>query len=132
MKSIIQQIKKTKWFFGIRREESLFFYSAKYYNREKLTKRQYGSNFVESVLFPREKHNLIRLFNLNQSKIFHSESEKKILKDPTVLEKNISKDYTLWKRIDALSNKLKNSIKQNDYNFSLKLLFSLVFSIFSI
>ncbi|NQT49125.1 hypothetical protein HQ571_00345 [Candidatus Kuenenbacteria bacterium] len=126
MDKIIEQIKKTQWFFGIRREESLFFYSAKYHNRGKFIKRQAKSDFVETVLFPKSKNYLVRLFNLEQSKVFHQESENRILKNPASLEKIINKDYALWKQIGQLSVQLQEKIKQNDYKAGLMLFKKLI------
>lgn len=115
MKDVLEQIKKRKWFLGIRREESLFFYSGKLIDREKFTLKYYKSNFVETILFPKKDNGLIRAFNLEQAKRFHRESKEKVLDNPKILQKFIDYDYKLWERIEKLGVKLKSAVEKTNF-----------------
>jgi phosphohistidine swiveling domain-containing protein len=121
MKELFNEIKNKKWFFGIRAEESLFFYSAKYLNREDLTNKHYQSGFVETLLFPIKDDYPVRVFNLAQAKSFHQESLDKVLNNPEIFLAFIKQDEELWKEIEKLSRNLKESIEANDYQQSIKL-----------
>ncbi|HUT22652.1 MAG TPA: PEP-utilizing enzyme [Candidatus Bipolaricaulota bacterium] len=114
MNDVFEQIKRRKWFLGIRREESLFFYSAKFMDREKFTLKNYKNNFVESIIFPQKDNEVIRAFNLDQSKLFHQESKKKVLRNPELLRKYIDHDDKLWKKISKLSERLEKFIEKRD------------------
>ncbi|MFZ5364817.1 MAG: PEP-utilizing enzyme [Patescibacteria group bacterium] len=115
MNNALPQIFSKKWFLGIRREESLFFYSSKFIDREKFTLKKYENNFVESILIPHEDNELIRAFNSDQAKLFHQESKEKVLKDFSIIEKFISHDDTLWVEIQKLSEKLAKSVEKLDF-----------------
>lgn len=122
MQTILSYIKKNKWFFGVRAEESLFFYSAKYLNRAKLTRKYYASNFVETLLFPLKNDYPVRVFNLAQAKKFHQESLTKIKRNSKILVKFIERDNNNWQTIDQLIGELKKSLHSGSLPKS-KLLF---------
>jgi len=121
MKELVNEIKNKKWFFGIRAEESLYFYSAKYLNRENLTNQHYKSGFVETLLFPIKNNYPVRVFNLQQAKDFHQESLEKLLTKPETLLDFIKKDEKLWQEIKKVSNELQNYIESNNYDQGAKL-----------
>jgi len=114
MDNLLKYIKQQDWFFGIRREEALFFYSAKYKQRAELTSKYYKSPFVESILFPRKENELIRLFNLEQAKIFHQESKDKICQSPNILFRLVRTQQSLWRRIAEKEKQLKIITKKGD------------------
>ena len=114
-REFLNYLKSKNWFFGIRREETLFFYSAKYFNREELTKREYKSDFVETILYPAKNDFMIRVFNLEQAKTFHRESEKMVLQNPEIILKKIGEDERLWEGIGVLSEELKRQISADDF-----------------
>ncbi len=126
MEELFKEIKNKKWFFGIRAEESLFFYSAKYFNREDLTAQYYKSGFVESLLFPLRNDYPVRVFNLKQAKAFHKESLQKALAKPEIILEFIDQDKKIWQEIEKLSRELENYIKNDNYEASRKMFKELV------
>jgi phosphohistidine swiveling domain-containing protein len=123
---ILSYIKSQKWFFGVRAEEALFFYSAKYLNREKLIRKYYKSNFVETLLFPLKKYYPVRVFNLLQAKVFHQESLNKTKYNPAILAKFIELDNKNWQDIDLVIKKLTENIKLQKFNQSKALFLTLL------
>lgn len=113
-------IKSQKWFFGVRADESLFFYSAKIGGYDYI-KRKYGIGFAETLLIPLRKNYPIRVFNLLQAKDFHTVSNGKILKDPEILALYIQKDNVVYKKIDTKGEKILLSLKKDDYDHSISL-----------
>jgi len=126
MEELFKEIKHKKWFFGIRAEESLFFYSAKYFNREAFTNKYYKSGFVETLLFPLKNDYPVRVFNLEQAKAFHQESLQKALANPAIILEFIEQDKKVWQQIEKLSQELETQIKAHDYETSIKLFQDLV------
>jgi len=123
MGKINSLIKSKRWFFGVRRQDDLFSYSASYWLRARLA----GANgFVETILFPRRKKYLVRLFNLNDAKAFHRRSEKIILDNPGVLLKDIGEEYKIWKRIFKLCASLSENIERGDLDASQKVFLTLI------
>jgi len=126
MRFLIKKIKSSKWFFGVRAEESLFFYSAKYFKREKLTKKYYQSNFVETLLFPLRNDYPVRVFNLRQAKRFHQESKNKIFKNPQIILRFIDLDNKNWQGVKRISKKLLKAIKLSQFKESQELFKKLI------
>jgi len=123
MKKIESLIKHKKWFLGVRRQDDLFSYSATYWRRSRLT----GVNgFVETILFPKRKKYLVRLFNVDDAKAFHRRSEKRVLRGPEFLLKDIEKENKLWHEIFRLCESLNGSVKRGDLDVSQKVFLSLI------
>jgi len=120
-KNIFDYIKSQKWFFGVRADESLLFYSAKRNGYVKYIKKEYGIRFAETLLIPLKKNYPIRVFNLWQAKNFHAISNKKILKNPQILISYTKKNDLLYQDIKIYGRKLIMSIKKDDYHESIGL-----------
>ncbi len=121
MQNLVEKIKNQKWFFGIRAEELLLFYSAKRNSYGKYIKKEYGIGFAETLFIPLKKNYPIRVFNLSQAKKFHEISNKKILKNPQILISYIEKNGLLYQKINAHGKKLILTIKKDDQQKSIEL-----------
>lgn len=119
--SIFDYIKSQKWFFGVRADESLLFYSAKRNGYIKYIKKEYGIEFAETLLIPLKKNHPIRVFNLWQAKNFHIVSNEKILKNPRILVSYVEKNDFLYQDIESYGKKLIMAIEKNDYHKSVGL-----------
>jgi len=113
----LDYIKSQKWFFGVRADESLLFYSAKTGGWEYI-KQEYGISFAETLFLPLRKNYPIRVFNLWQAKNFHAISNEKILENPEVLSSYVEKDDIIYQKIDTQRKKLFSAIKENNYDNS--------------
>ncbi len=129
--SIFDYIKSQKWFFGVRTDESLLFYSAKRNGYIKYFKKEYGIEFAETILVPLKKNHPIRIFNLRQAKDFHAISNEKILENPQILVSYIKKNNLLYKDIEAYGKKLITVIKKDNYRESIRL-FNKILSLYEI
>jgi hypothetical protein len=129
--SIFDYIKSQKWFFGVRADESLLFYSAKRNGYVKYIKKEYGIEFAETLLIPLKKNYPIRVFNLWQAKKFHTISNEKILKNPQILISYAKKNDLLYQDIEAYSKKLIVAIKKNGYHENIRL-FNKIFGLYEI
>ena len=119
--SIFDYIKSQRWFFGVRSDESLLFYSIKRNGYIKYIKKEYGIEFAETLLIPLKKNYPIRVFNLWQAKNFHAISNEKILKNPQILVSYVEKNNFLYQNIESYGKKLIVAIEKNDYHKSVGL-----------
>ncbi|MFH0948324.1 MAG: PEP/pyruvate-binding domain-containing protein [Elusimicrobiota bacterium] len=119
--SIFDYIKGQRWFFGVRADESLLFYSAKRNGYAKYIKKEYGIEFAETLLIPLKKNHPIRVFNLWQAKNFHTISNEKILKNPQILVSYVEKNNLLYQDIESYGKKLIMAIEKDDYRKSVVL-----------
>jgi len=119
--SLLEYIENDRWFFGVRAEESLFFYSAKCSGYKKYMEKECGVKSADTLLMPIRNNYPIRVFNLFQSKIFHAVSQKRVLKNPKILSEKIKKDETLYKEILTACEKIKKQIKENNFAGSKKI-----------
>lgn len=118
---VFDYIKSQRWFFGVRADESLLFYSAKRNGYAKYIKKEYGIEFAETLLIPLKKNHPIRVFNLWQAKNFHTISNEKILKNPQILISYVEKNDLLYQDIEMYGKKLISATKKEDYHESVKL-----------
>lgn len=118
---IFDYIKSQRWFFGVRADESLLFYSAKRNGYIKYIKKEYGIEFAETLLIPLKKNHPIRVFNLWQAKNFHAISNEKILKNPQILVSYVEKNDLLYQDLESYGKKLILAIEKNDYHKSVGL-----------
>jgi phosphoenolpyruvate synthase/pyruvate phosphate dikinase len=116
--SIFDYIKSQKWFFGVRADESLLFYSVKRNGYIKYINKEYGIDFAETLLIPLKKNYPIRVFNHWQAESFHAISNKKILKNPKILISYIKKSDLLFQDIKIFGKKLILVTKENNYRKS--------------
>lgn len=119
--SIFDYIRSQKWFFGVRADESLLFYSAKRNGYIKYIKKEYGIEFAETLLIPLKKNHPIRVFNLWQAKNFHAVSNEKILENPQILISYVEKNDILYQDIESYGKKLIMAIEKDDYRKSVGL-----------
>jgi len=108
MKDILAQIKKRKWFLGVRPEKSLLCFSIKTLGEfENVAK--YNAAFIDRLLIP-SRQGMIRAFDIKKAKVFHEISARKIIKDPEILIDFIKSDNQILK--NALQvKKLEDIIK---------------------
>ncbi len=128
--NVFDYIKSQKWFFGVRADESLLFYSAKT-GGYKHIKQEYGMNFAETLLIPLRKNYPIRVFNLSQAKNFHAVSNERILKSPKILSDYVKEDDVVYEKIGAEGKKLLFAIEKDNYKESVKL-FNKILSLYEI
>lgn len=117
---VFDYIKSQKWFFGVRADESLLFYSAKTSGYGYIS-QEYGMSFAETILIPLRKNSPIRVLNLVQAKKFHAVSHETINKNPKILLDFVNKDDAVYKKIAVKGKKLLSAIKENDYDQSVNL-----------
>lgn len=96
---ILSEVKKREWFFGVRAEESLFFYSAKYLSIGEIVEEEGWPNFIETLLVPIAGDYPIRVFHLDDAKRFHQHSLAAATKEPGLINKYIQKDEALWQKM---------------------------------
>ena len=118
---LLRYIKQKKWFFGARAKESFFFYTLELWDREKLMKKENFPDFVETLLVPLKDDYPIRLFNSQQAKKFHKGSLNKLKKNPKIILNYLNKYEQVWKKIFFFTEKLKKTIKEDDYKSSLNI-----------
>jgi len=99
MEGLLQLIKQKKWFFGVRAEESLFFFSAKYLDIEAIMRKEGWPNFIETLLAPICNDYPIRVFNLDDAKSYHEYSLKKAIEEPGLINQYIKEDDRLWQKM---------------------------------
>jgi len=129
--NVLGYIKSQKWFFGVRADTSLLFYSAKCGGQTKYLKKEWGIEFAETMLVPLKKGNSVRVINLEQAKKFHVVSNKKIFKDPQILKYYVEKDNLLYKNIEIQGKKLIVAIKNDGYRESV-VLFKKILNLYEI
>jgi len=129
--SIFDYIKSQEWFFGVRTDESLLFYSAKRNDYIKYIKKEYGIEFTETLLIPLKKNHPIRVFNLRQAKNFHAVSSEKILKNSQILVSYVEKNDFLYQDIESYGRKLIVAIEKDDYRKSV-VLFNKIHNLYEI
>lgn len=118
---MINYIKSQKWFLGVRREDALFYFSAKFLGQKKWMKERYGADFIETIIYPREKDFPVRVFNLAHAKEFHQFSKELITKDASVLEKFIGADTENWEKISNACQKLEEDLYSNSQSENIDL-----------
>ena len=118
-RKILDYIESQKWFFGVRADESLLFFSAKT-GGYKFIEQNYGMHFAETLLIPLRKNYPIRVFNLLQAKSFHAVSNERILKDPKILSNYVKKDDVVYRKIEAEGKNLILMLKKDDYEEGVK------------
>ncbi len=128
--NILDYLKSQKWFFGVRADESLLFFSAKT-GGYKHIERNYGMRFADTLLIPIKKNYPIRVFNLLQAKSFHAVSNERILKNPKILVNYVTKNDVVYRKIEAKGKKLNLAIKNDNYGESVKL-FNTILSLYEI
>lgn len=114
-KNLLNYIKTQNWFFGIKANESLLFYSARQDGCNRHLKKIQGVTFAENIFISINKGYPARILNLDQAKIFHSFSSKKILYNSNILSYYIKRNNLQWEIIEGLGEKLIQHIKKNDY-----------------
>ena len=119
--NIFEYIKSQEWFFGIRANESLLFYSAKHRGGGEYIKKEYGIRFADTLLFPLEGSCPVRVFNLAQAKKFHAISNEKIFENPHILDFYIKKNNLLFNEIELKGQRLIKLIKKNKYEESINI-----------
>ena len=128
---VFDYIKNQKWFFGVRADESLLFYSAKRNGYEKYFKKEYGVEFAETLLIPIKKDHPIRVFNLAQAKKFHKLSAKKIEYNPQIISDYIDQNNQTYRDIEMQGKKMLKLIEQDKYAESLQM-FKKLFDLYEI
>lgn len=97
--NILSEVKKRHWFFGVRAEESLFFYSAKYLRIKEIMEKEGWGNFIETMLVPIDQDYPIRVFDLDDAKRFHKHSLDMALKNQKLINNYINEDEALWEKM---------------------------------
>jgi len=119
-KTVFDYIKSQKWFFGIRADESLLFYSMKSGGYDRI-EQEYGIHFAETLLISLRKDYLMRVFNLSQAESFHAVSKEIILRRPRILSDYIERDDIVYEKIDSEGERLLSAITRDDYQESVRL-----------
>ena len=106
-------IKSQKWFFGVRADASLLFYSSKQDGVRKYVKGMQGIDWAETMLVPVDGQP-VRAINVEQAKAFHEVSRKKVLENPQILADRIKENDALWLRIARECEALDQAVKAGD------------------
>ncbi len=110
---LLAYIKSQKWFFGVRADASILFYSAKQDGVRKRVKEIHGLDFAETMLVP-VSGQPVRAINVEQAKAFHEVSRSLVLEDPKILQDRIKENDKLWVRIARECEALDRAVKAGD------------------
>lgn len=110
----IKHVMKEKWFFGVRRVVNPLYLSIKIRGEKKLAKETWQVDFVERLVMLLDNKMLTKVLNLEQAKIFHDRSLKKMVSDRTVVEKFIKRDNKNWQEAFTEGKKLVTACKKKD------------------
>ncbi|MBU1348586.1 hypothetical protein KJ781_00770 [Patescibacteria group bacterium] len=113
--TLLDYLKSQLWFFGIRADESLLFYSAKRHGQDIYLNRKHGAMATETLLIPLIENLPIRVFNLAQAKRFHAVSNRKILRNPRLLTDYIVKDDHTWRKIEQVCRRLMQATAKGNH-----------------
>lgn len=129
--SLLKYVKTREWFFGIKAEESLLFYSSKQDGYRKYVKKEHGVEFAENLLVSLKNDYPIRVLSVIGAESFYEVSEKRIIKNPKVLQAYVEKDDQLWEKILKLVDDLIKATIEKDYQKS-EYLFKEMFNIYEL
>ncbi len=115
---LLDYLRSQRWFFGIRADASLLFYSCRQEGIRKHVKKMHGLDFAETLLVPIEGKP-VRVMNLGQAKKFHEVSRKMVVDNPRLLEARVKEDDGLWLRIACECEVLDSAVKAGDVASSL-------------
>jgi phosphohistidine swiveling domain-containing protein len=110
---ILSYLKSQKWFFGVRADASILFYSAKQDGVRRHVKELHGLDFAETMLVP-VGGQPVRAINVEQAKAFHEVSRKMVLENPQILQGRIKDNDKLWVRIARECEALDRAVKAGD------------------
>jgi len=110
---LLAYIKSQKWFFGVRADASILFYSAKQDGVRKFVKEIHGLDFAETMLVPVSAQP-VRAINVEQAKAFHEVSRSLVLENPKILQDRIKENDKLWVRIARECEALDRAVKAGD------------------
>jgi len=107
MQNLIEKIKKQKWFEGVHRKVNLLTFSLRARGENKYIKKEYGEKFLQArILIPKNNEN-IPIMGSSQAKVFHTESRKRVIKNPKLLLEKIKQDELVLKELNNLSKQAK-------------------------
>ncbi|MBI5654351.1 hypothetical protein HZC53_01715 [Candidatus Uhrbacteria bacterium] len=110
---LLAYIKSQKWFFGVRADASILFYSAKQDGVRRHVKELHGLDFAETMLVP-VACQPVRAINVEQAKAFHEVSKKSVLENPQILQDRIKENDKLWVRIARECEAVDRAVKAGD------------------
>lgn len=110
---ILAYIKSQKWFFGVRADASILFYSAKQDGVRRHVKDLHGLDFAETLLAPVDGQP-VRVINVEQAKAFHEVSRRMVLDNPQILADRIKENDRLWVSIARECEALDRAVKARD------------------
>lgn len=106
-------LKSQKWFFGVRADASLLFYSSKQDGVRRHVKDMHGLDFAETMLVPLDGQP-VRAINVEQAKTFHEASREMVTENPGILAERIKENDRLWVRIARECEGLDRAVKAGD------------------
>lgn len=110
---LLAYIKSQKWFFGVRADASVLFYSAKQDGVRRHVKELHGLDFAETMLVP-VAGQPVRAINVEQAKAFHEVSRKFVLVNSKILQDRIKENDKLWVRIARECEAVDRAVKAGD------------------
>jgi len=110
---LLSYLKSQKWFFGVRADAALLFYSSKQEGVRRHVKDIHGIDFAETLLAPLNGQP-VRVINVEQAKAFHEVSLAKVKEDPSILVERIKENDKLWVRIGRECEALDKAVKSDD------------------
>ncbi|MDQ7814478.1 MAG: PEP-utilizing enzyme [Patescibacteria group bacterium] len=116
---LLSYLKSQKWFFGVRADASLLFYSSKQEGVRRHVKTIHGIDFAETLLAPLNGQP-VRVINVEQAKAFHEVSLAKVKEDPSILVEHIKENDKLWVRIGRECEALDKAVKSEDETASVE------------
>lgn len=126
---IFDYIKQQDWFFGIKADESLLFYSVKQEGIKKYVEKEHSIAFADTLFISIKNDYPIRILNSIGASSFHEISEQKIFDNPTIIEDFIKADNKLWDNILKSSNELISTINKKDIVKSI-IIFKKIFDLY--
>ena len=109
MQNLIEKIKKQKWFEGVHRKVNLLTFSLRVRGENKYIKKEYGKKFLQDRILISKSNNNVHMLGLSQAKVFHTESRKRIIKNPKLLLEKIKQDELVLEELNNLSKRAKKN-----------------------
>jgi phosphohistidine swiveling domain-containing protein len=112
MKKLLETIKKKRWFFGTRRDESLLFNSMKTKGEAKYLPK-FGLPYVDRLLVLNKKNQSIRALDAELASRLHGIMRDRVLDTPQILSEFIKRDHSVLKNLVLLSGRLDQEYRKS-------------------
>ena len=115
MQNLLKQIKSRTWFEGVRRGDSLLFFSIGLRGQNKYLEKEFGKGYFQNrILFP-SYFGHVRIMELSQAKKFMELAKEIVLKNPASLPDFIKEDFVVLNNLIKQTKDFKKSFSKNNF-----------------